>query len=94
MFNKDYMMDDYYGTYVYKNAKEIPITLDRIDKCVHFISNYIREYNEIIKRCEEDEKDAKHFVYKRDYALYVLGLGEEPKRYWMEDNDWFDDLDE
>lgn len=90
MFNKEYMIDDYYGTYVYKNAKEIPITLDRIDKYINFISNYIHKHNKVIKSYEEDGKDTEHLVYERDYALYVLGLGEEPKRYWTEDSgDWF-----
>lgn len=92
-FDKEIMMDDYYGTYVYKCAKEIPMSVERLDKCISFISNYIHNRNNIIKRYEEEGKDTKHLVYERDYALYVLGLGEEPKRYWMEESDdWLGDL--
>lgn len=93
MFDKKYMMNDEYGRYVRDSAKEVPITLDRMNKCIDFISDYIRKHNIIIERYEEEDKDTKHLVYERDYALFVLGLDEEPERYWMDkSNDWLGNL--
>lgn len=93
MFDKEYMMKDEYGTYVYKSAKEVPISIERVDKCIGFISNYIHRHNIIIQRYEEEGRNTKHLVYERDYALYVLGLGKEPKRYWIEESgNWLDSI--
>lgn len=87
MFDKKYMMNDEYGRYVRDSAKEVPVTLDRMNKCIDFICDYVRKHNAIIERYEEEKKDTKHLVYERDYALYVLGLDKEPERYWIDESD-------
>ena len=82
MFDKNEMMDDEYGFYIRDMAKEVPITADRIDKYVGFISHYVYTRNKIIKKYEAEGKDTTHLIYERDNALYILGLGEKPESYW------------
>lgn len=79
-FDIEEMMDDEYGFYVYREAKEMPMTADRIDKLISFISNYVNTRNRVIKKYEAEGKDTTNLVADRDYALYVLGLGERPER--------------
>lgn len=86
-FNKKEMMNDEHGFCIVHAARKVPITLDRMSMCIDFISHYVHKQNIIIKKYEEEGKDTKYVVYERDRALYVLGLDEEPKRYWMKDND-------
>lgn len=80
IFNKEYMMEDEYGFYLRQEAREVPITIDRVDKLVSFIANYINTRNIVIKKYEADGKDTTDLVADRDYALYVLGLGEKPTK--------------
>ena len=77
-FDKDNHFD------LYAKAKEVPITVDRITKYIGFISNYVSEQDTIIKHLESRGKDTTANEYKRDKALYVLGLGDDPKPYWIE----------
>ena len=78
MFDKEYMMEDEHGFYLRQMAREVPITIDRADKFVSFIADYISTRNKIIKKYEAEGKDVTNLVVDRDYALYVLGLGEKP----------------
>lgn len=80
MFDKEYMMDDEHGFYLRQEAREVPMTINRIDRLVSFISDYVDTRNKIIKKYEAEGKDTENLVADRDYALYVLGLGEKPKR--------------
>lgn len=80
MFDKEYMMEDKHGLYLRQTAREMPITIDRADKFVSFISDYINTRNRIIKKYEAEGKDTTNLVADRDYALYVLGLGEKPMK--------------
>lgn len=80
MFDKEYMMEDKHGLYLRQTAREMPITIDRVDKFVSFISDYINTRNRIIKKYEAEGKDTTNLVADRDYALYVLGLGEKPMK--------------
>lgn len=80
MFDKEYMMDDEHGFYLRQEAGEVPMTINRIDRLVSFISDYVNTRNKIIKKYEAEGKDTENLVADRDYALYVLGLGEKPKR--------------
>lgn len=82
MFDKEEMMNDEYGFYVRDMAKEVPITIDRVQKYLDFIMDYICRQNKIIKKFEADGKDVTSYVYDRDKALYALGLGEKPEPYW------------
>ena len=82
MFDKEEMINDEYGFYVRDMAKEVPITIDRMQKYLDFITNYICRQNKIIKKLEADGKDITSYVYDRDNALYTLGLGEKPEPYW------------
>jgi hypothetical protein len=80
MFDKEYMMEDEYGFYLRQMAREMPMNIDRTDRLVSFISDYINTRNRIIKKYEAEGKDATNLVADRDYALYVLGLGEKPTK--------------
>lgn len=80
MFDKEYMMEDEHGLYLRQTAREIPITIDRVDKFISFISDYINARNRIIKKYEAEGKDTTNLMADRDYALYVLGLGEKPMK--------------
>lgn len=80
MFDKEYMMDDEHGFYLRQEAREVPMTIDRIDRLISFISDYVNTRNKIIKKYEAEGKDTENLVVDRDYALYVLGLGEKPER--------------
>ena len=80
MFDKEYMMEDEHGFYLRQEAREVPMTIDRADKLVSFIADYINTRNKVIKKYEADDKDTTNLVADRDYALYVLGLGEKPVR--------------
>lgn len=80
MFDKEHMMEDEYGFYLRQEAREVPMTIDRADKIVSFIADYINTRNRIIKKYEAEGKDTTNLVADRDYALYVLGLGEKPER--------------
>ena len=82
MFNKEEMMNDEYGLYVHEMAKQVPITINRVQDYLNFITSYIHRQNKIIKKLEADDKDVTSYVYDRDNALYVLGLGEKPEPYW------------
>lgn len=79
-FDKKEMMEDEHGFYLRQMAREVPITIDRADKLVSFITDYINTRNRVIKKYEAEGKDTTNLVADRDYALYVLGLGEKPKR--------------
>ena len=80
MFDKEYMMEDEHGFYLRQEAREVPMTIDRIDKLVSFVSDYVNTRNRIIKKYEAEGKDTANLVADRDYALYVLGLGEKPTK--------------
>lgn len=80
-FDKEEMMNDEHGFYLYRAAKELPMTLDRMDKLVLFVSNYVNARNRVIKKYEAEGKDTTNLISDRDYALYVLGLGEKPEKY-------------
>ena len=80
MFDKEYMMEDEHGFYLRQEAREVPMTVDRVDRLVLFVSDYVNTRNRIIKKYEAEGKDTSNLVADRDYALYVLGLGEKPER--------------
>lgn len=80
MFDKEYMMEDEHGFYLRQEAREVPMTIDRADKLVSFVADYVNTRNKVIKQYEVVGKDTTHLVADRDYALYVLGLGEKPVR--------------
>ena len=80
MFDKEYMMEDEHGFYLRQEAREVPITVDRMDRLVSFVSDYVNTRNRIIKKYEAEGKDTTNLVADRDYALYVLGLGEKPTK--------------
>ena len=79
-FDKEEMMDDNNGFYLYKIAQEVPISADRIRRYIGYIVEDINKQNKVIKKYEEQGKDTTNLVAYRDYALYVLGLGEKPER--------------
>ena len=81
MFDKNEMIEDEHGFNIYREAKELPMTLDRMDRLVSFVSNYVNTRNRVIKKYEAEGKDTSSLVTDRDYALYVLGLGERPEKY-------------
>ena len=81
MFDKEYMMEDEHGFYLRQEAREVPMTIDRIDRLVSFISEYVDTRNRIIKKYKAEGKDTTSLEFDRDYALYVLGLGEKPVKY-------------
>lgn len=81
MFDKEYMMEDERGFYLRQQAREVPMTIDRLDKLVLFVADYIDTRNKVIKKYEADGKDTESLVADRDYALYVLGLGEKPTKH-------------
>ncbi len=81
MFDKEYIIDDEFGFHLRRMAREVPMTIDRIDMFVSFISDYINTRNQVIKKYEAEGKDTTNLVLDRDYALYVLGLREKPERY-------------
>lgn len=80
MFDKEYMMEDEHGFYLRQEAREVPMTIDRVDKLVSFVADYVNTRNKVIKQYEAAGKDTTHLVVDRDYALYVLGLGEKPMK--------------
>lgn len=80
MFDKEYMMEDEHGFYLRRMVREIPMTIDRADRIVSFIADYINTRNRVIKKYKADGKDTANLVADRDYALYVLGLGEKPTK--------------
>ena len=80
MFDKEYMMEDEHGFYLRQEAREVPMTIDRADKLVSFVADYVNTRNKVIKQYEAAGKDTTHLVADRDYALYVLGLGEKPMK--------------
>ena len=41
---------------------------------------YVNTRNRVIKKYEAEGKDTTNLVADRDYALYVLGLGEKPTK--------------
>ena len=71
------MNDEFYLRYA---AREIPITVNMVDNLTSFIIDYINTRNRVIKKYEAEGKDTTNLIDDRDYALYVLGLGERPKR--------------
>lgn len=81
MSEEEKIIYDEHGFHYYHEAKMVPITFDRIDKLLQFVTDYIRIRDRIIKKYEAEGKDTTNLVADRDYALYVLGLGEKPKRY-------------
>ena len=81
MFDKEYMMEDEHGFYIRKMAREIPMTVDRVDKLISFVSDYINTRNKVINKYEAEGKDTANLITDRDYALYVLGLVEKPEKY-------------
>ena len=40
----------------------------------------VGEIRDLIKKYEAEGKDTSNLVADRDYALYMLGLGEKPER--------------
>lgn len=80
VFDKEEMMNDEHGFYLRQMAREVPMTIDRIDDFVSFISEYIRVRNIAIKTYKVEGKDTTNLIADRDYALYVLGLGEKPTK--------------
>ena len=80
MFDKKEMMEDETGFYLRQAAREAPMTFDRIDRLVSFVSDYANTRNRVIKKYEAEGKDTTNLVADRDYALYVLGLVEKPER--------------
>ena len=80
MFDKEYMMEDEHGFYLRQMAREMPMTIDRADRIVSFIADYINTRNRVIKKYEAEGKETANLVADRDYALYVLGLGEKPTK--------------
>lgn len=80
-FDKKEMMNDECGFYLYRKAKELPITLDRVDRLVSFVSNYVHTHNKVIKKYEAEGRDATNLIADRDYALYILGIEEKPEKY-------------
>lgn len=80
MLDKKEMMEDGHGFYLRQKAREVPMSIDRADKLVSFIVDYIGTRNRVIKKYEAEGKDTANLVADRDYALYVLGLGEKPNR--------------
>ena len=80
MFDKEKMMNDENGFYLYKVAQEVPISADRIRRYIGYITEDINAQNKAIKKYEEQGRDITDLVANRDYALYVLGLGEKPNR--------------
>ena len=79
MFNKEHMGDP---MYVFREAKKVPWSYDRIEQYIRFISGEIATQNNIIKKFESEGKDTTHLVYTRDRALNALGLCEAPEPYW------------
>ena len=80
MFDKEEMMEDEHGFYLYRIAQEVPVTSDRLRKYIGYITEDINKKNKVIKKYEEQGRDTTNLVLDRDYALYVLGLGEKPNR--------------
>lgn len=74
MLDKDAMMEDEYGFYVFNEAKEMPLTASRVDKYISFISHYVHTRNKAIKKYEAEGKDTYNLIRERDYALKALGL--------------------
>lgn len=81
MFNKRYMIEDKKEFHIYQDAKEVPLTLNRVDEFISFISNYAYTRNKLIEKYKEQGKDTTSLELDRDYALYVLGLGEKPEKF-------------
>lgn len=77
MFDKEEMMNDEHGFYLVEMIKEVPITINRIDKITSFVADYVNTRNRVIKKYEAEGKDTTNLVADRDYALYILGLGEK-----------------
>lgn len=84
MFNKEYieyiMTEDEHGFYLRQIAREVPLTIDRVDRLITFICDYVNTRNKVIKKYEAEGKDTTNLIADRDYALYLLGLGEKPER--------------
>lgn len=80
LLDKEEMMKDEHGFYLRKMAREVPVTIDRNDKFISFIVDYIITRNKVIKKYEAEGKNIEHLIADRDYALYVLGLGEKPNK--------------
>lgn len=80
MFDKEYMMEDEHGFYIYRETRKIPITINRVDELLQFVSDYVNTRNKVIKKYETEGKDTTNLIADRDYALYLLGLGEKPER--------------
>lgn len=78
--DKEEMMKDEYGFYLRQMAIKIPITVDGINEIILFIVDYINTRNKVIKKYEAEGKNTEHLIADRDYALYVLGLGEKPNK--------------
>lgn len=68
---------------LYAKAKTVPLTIERVNEYIVFISNYINEQRTIINHLESQGKDTTAYEYKVNKALYALGLGEKPKPYWI-----------
>lgn len=77
-FDKEEMMNDEF--YLRYAAREIPITVNMVDNLTSFIIDYINTRNRVIKKYEAEGKDTANLISDRDYALYILGLGERPER--------------
>lgn len=84
MFNKEYMeyimTEDKNGLYLRQIAREVPLTIDRVDRLITFICDYVSTRNKVIEKYEAEGKDITNLIADRDYALYLLGLGEKPER--------------
>ena len=70
---------------MYKDARNIALTPQRIDDYITFICGFIERQNTIIKHLKSEDKSAAYQIYDRDRAMYVLGLGEKPTPPWLQD---------
>lgn len=84
MFDKNYMMEDEYSLYLTRCAEDVPVTPNRLNEYIRFISSYVRKQNKIIKHYEAEGKDTTHAVYEKDLALSALGLIEKPVPCWRD----------
>ena len=85
MFDKDFMLSGKASKMYVKNAarqkmqEDMLYITDGMERMVTYIAFQVYMLNEIIRRYEAENKDTAFLVFERDYALFVLGLGDMPK---------------